>query len=722
MAGGTYGASVSIPVIMIGRNDGDILISCLDTICNGINATIASKKVSGNIFYDFYFNDCIRGNSENGIRGISATINPGNISVNSNFNGDWFINSLPVGNYTITYDTTSYWHSNCSLVDTFSINNSDAYTIVDTFGMKPNFGVVRGNIFHDINENCVNDFGDFGLSSRYLIINPGNIISQSDANGFFFVDSLIFDSYSITLDTSSYFINTCASPLNFIVNGTMQDSIFRYIGLKNNSPCPVPTISIHMPIMRPCSSQDIYVRACNLSTTSWPVSNAYVEITLDSLLTPTSSSIPFTSLGSNSYSFDIGTLNPGQCIDFIINTTVSCNAILGQTLCMQANLYPADSCVFDTTPTPIIGGVQPCTLPWDKSSLSVNGWCQNDSIYFTVTNTGTFGNGDMQCYAPIRIYIDGVLTTIDSVLLVGGQTQTFIFEADGRTWRLEADQHPLHPGNSHPNATVELCGNIANWTPNLVNSSPQNDADPVVDIYCGVVTGSYDPNDKTGYPLGVSSNHFVTPNGKIDYVIRFQNTGTDTAFTVVIRDTLDVDLDIFSVQSGVSSHDYTFKMFGPRVLEWTFSNIMLPDSAADQEGSNGFVTFTVNQNPDLADGTEINNSVGIYFDFNAPVITNTTSHIINRGINYLLSVKENKIKTYNNLMVFPNPTKNQLNIILSSNQNTKIEIFSIEGKLVEQQTIQKNSVIDVSKYNTGLYFIQATTNDGKIYRNKFVKE
>ena len=70
---------------------------------------------------------------------------------------------------------------------------------------------------------------------------------------------------------------------------------------------------------------------------------------------------------------------------------------------------------------------------------------------------------------------------------------------------------------------------------------------------------------------------------------RFQNTGTDTAFTVVIRDTLDIDFDIFSVVSGVSSHSYEFKMYGPRVLEWTFNDINLPDSAANQEGSNGFL-------------------------------------------------------------------------------------------------------------------------------------
>jgi hypothetical protein len=116
----------------------------------------------------------------------------------------------------------------------------------------------------------------------------------------------------------------------------------------------------------------------------------------------------------------------------------------------------------------------------------------------------------------------------------------------------------------------------------------------------------------------------------MEYVIRFQNTGTDTAFTVKVLDTLDTDLDIFSVRSGVSSHNYSFRMHGPRVLEWTFYNIKLPDSTTNEPASHGFVTFTVNQVKNLPDGTEINNRVGIYFDYNDPIITNTTSHIIAR--------------------------------------------------------------------------------------------
>ena len=293
---------------------------------------------------------------------------------------------------------------------------------------------------------------------------------------------------------------------------------------------------------------------------------------------------------------------------------------------MEANLFPVQSCALDTVPSdPVIndgtegtlnGFPQPCTLPWDQSSLSVDGWCANDSIYFTITNTGEPGGGDMECYSPMWITVDGVVTYTDSILISGGQTITLVYPGDGATWILNAEQHPLHPGNSHPNAHVEACGDTTNWNPDDVNDFPQDDADPGVDIYCGVVTGSYDPNDKTGYPIGQTNQKYIQPNQQLQYVIRFQNTGTDTAFTVVIRDTLDTDLNIFTVTSGVSSHQYDFRMYGPRVLEWTFNNILLPDSTTNSDGSNGFVTFHVDQVPNLAPGTEITNDADIYFDFN----------------------------------------------------------------------------------------------------------
>jgi uncharacterized repeat protein (TIGR01451 family) len=546
-----------------------------------------------------------------------------------------------------------------------------------------NKGVV-GKIFKDINENCQIDENENGIIDRTVILNPGNI-SLKTGHGYWYIDSLPSGTYTITADTTGKWKRTCPLTQTFTI--AYPDSFYMApsFGFVSTEPCAEPDISITMPFMRPgFSNQKIYVKACNQYKATGALTNAYVVIELDPQLTPQSGSQTYTSLGNNQYRFNIGNLNPGVCKDFWIACSLSVNATLGETLCMKANLFPQDSCVFDTIPD-VPTGVTPCTLPWDKSSLKVEGTCVNDSIRFVIYNTGQAGGGDMQCYAPVRIYVDGVLISLDSILIAGGDSVVIMFAGDGRTWRLEADQHPLHPGRSRPNATVENCGS-GDWTPNLVNNLPHNDLDPIVDIYCGVVTGSYDPNDKRGFPLGITENHHIMPNQDIEYLIRFQNTGTDTAFTVIITDTLDTDLDIFSVISGVSSHNYKFRMHGPRVLEWRFYNILLPDSNVNEPASNGFVTFKVKQHKNLANGTLITNTANIYFDFNAPIITNTSLHTVDDGVRTVVSrveTRDVRQKT-KSLKVYPNPATNQLTV--SSAQLAKgagVEIYNAMGVLVK---------------------------------------
>ena len=256
----------------------------------------------------------------------------------------------------------------------------------------------------------------------------------------------------------------------------------------------------------------------------------------------------------------------------------------------------------------------------------------------------------MVCPSEVRVFVDGELYETHYIQLGAESDTTFTYPTNGGTWILQADQHPLHPGNSQPNDHVEGCGDIEGegdgddddedgdsddddeWEPGLVDDLPCGDESHLVDVYCGEVVGSFDPNDKQGFPAGVGESHDVLPNEQLQYMIRFQNTGTAPAYTVIIRDTLDTDLDIASVTPGVASHPYTFTMYGQRVLQWTFNNIMLPDSFSNEEQSHGFITYTVNQMADLSDGTTITNSAAIYFDSNEPVITNTTLHTINHCV------------------------------------------------------------------------------------------
>lgn len=134
-----------------------------------------------------------------------------------------------------------------------------------------------------------------------------------------------------------------------------------------------------------------------------------------------------------------------------------------------------------------------------------------------------------------------------------------------------------------------------------------------------VISGSFDPNDKTAQPVS------VLPPGQprlLDFLIRFQNTGTDTAFSVVITDTLDARLDPLTLQVQDASHPYALEILPGHVFRCTFRDILLPDSNINEAGSHGFVRFSIETYPAVLPGVPIGNDADIFFDFNSPVRTN----------------------------------------------------------------------------------------------------
>lgn len=680
----------------------NLTISNITTVKNNFNCTIQQSGVHWKPFaFDTPF-----------------TYNGGNLLISwENYDGSWAAGYGWLEGDSIPNPTTVTWYSDNTYPNNSSNVNPGQPNIKFEFLPTSNFIAV----FNDLDENCVQE-SELGVEGINLTITPGNYIVTTNSDGLWYFDSLPVGTYNVTLDTTNLNWSTiCPVTQTFIVTDPSVFTPGLNFGLINDNPCTDPDVSIFAPSLRRCfSNRPIYVSACNKATATGILDSSYVDVELDPLLTVNSASLPYTDLGNNVFRFETGDINPGQCVNFTLSTTVSCDAQNGQTLCMDATLYPAEDCIFDSIPSdPItndgIGGTLdglpgPCTLPWDQSSLQVDGWCQGDSVYFSVTNTGDFGDGDMECYSPVWLTVDGVVTDTDSLQIQGGETVIYSYPASGQTFFLNAEQHPLHPGNSHPNAHVELCGDSTNWTPGIVNEFPQDDADPDVDIYCGQVTAPFDPNDKTGYPLGQTEEYYIQSNQQLQYVIRFQNVGTDTAFTVVVRDTLDIDLNIFTVTPGVSSHPYTFKMYGPRVLEWTFEDIQLPDSTTNSEGSNGFLTFHVDQVPDLAPGTVINNDADIYFDFELPITTNTTVHKIFEGFVEVLNIEDLTIEG-KEIFMYPNPTTNLITIQSESVLNNKFKIYDQQGREVMNGKLKgKNTEVSLGKLSKGTYTIQVDGN------------
>ncbi len=92
-----------------------------------------------------------------------------------------------------------------------------------------------------------------------------------------------------------------------------------------------------------------------------------------------------------------------------------------------------------------------------------------------------------------------------------------------------------------------------------------------------------------------------------------------------IIDTLNLTiLDISTFEIGTYSHTVTPELQTNGILTFTFNDILLPDSIINEPGSHGFVRYRCMARSGPANNTVLNNTGYIYFDLNAPVVTNTT--------------------------------------------------------------------------------------------------
>jgi uncharacterized repeat protein (TIGR01451 family) len=143
-----------------------------------------------------------------------------------------------------------------------------------------------------------------------------------------------------------------------------------------------------------------------------------------------------------------------------------------------------------------------------------------------------------------------------------------------------------------------------------------------------LVTGSYDPNDKTEANAGVITPAQVSNGDYLNYLIRFQNTGTDTAFNITVRDTLESRLNWNSLQMVSASHAYQLSIEGGNKLTWQFNNIELPYTGIDEPNSHGYIAYRIKPVSTVQVNDTIKNGAGIYFDFNLPIATNLERTVV----------------------------------------------------------------------------------------------
>jgi uncharacterized repeat protein (TIGR01451 family) len=236
-----------------------------------------------------------------------------------------------------------------------------------------------------------------------------------------------------------------------------------------------------------------------------------------------------------------------------------------------------------------------------------------------------------------------------------------------------------------------------------------NDVQPAdnVAVSTSTVVGSFDPNDKSVTPNTISDAELTTAD--FTYTVRFQNTGTYPAERVVITDTLSTALDWSTFRFVSSSHLCNWTLYNG-VLRFTFEPIFLPDSASDESGSHGFVSFRMKPSETTGLST-ITNVANIYFDYNAPVITNEAVVDVSN------SVKEESAET---LRVFPVPADQTLWLQRLQPEQANMRIMDAQGRVVMERMITGLLVaIPVGELPPGAYVVTDLSGSGT--RASFLK-
>jgi uncharacterized repeat protein (TIGR01451 family) len=232
----------------------------------------------------------------------------------------------------------------------------------------------------------------------------------------------------------------------------------------------------------------------------------------------------------------------------------------------------------------------------------------------------------------------------------------------------------------------QVCAHVV-VSPTPLDSDTSNN----VYDYCYNVINSYDPNMKEVYPVNVLPGY----DDWFTYTIHFQNTGNAPAFNIRLRDTLDANLDVNTFEILGYSHAANTTISGS-VLTIRFNNIMLPDSTTDYEGSMGYFQYRIKPLPNLPNGTQIENTAYIYFDYNAPIITNTTQN------NFDITVgKLEEVVSKNEFVLYPNPSNDVFNF--KDTKNIKqVEVYNLLGEQIVRQGNQKQ--INLSGFAKGIYY------------------
>ncbi|HNU34095.1 MAG TPA: hypothetical protein PKN75_10945 [Bacteroidia bacterium] len=659
------------------------------TLPNAFTIIAPDGYAQGTIYKDYNQNN-VKDAGEPGVSNIYVTANPGNRTVGTDASGNYSVPLLN-GNYTITYNANSH---NYLFLNSGSPNPINI-TIANANSTGNDFPVYNGLTSVNPDTAWLGQTVSFLVTSDKGIFRPSNVLVNSSS-----IIKITSPTYSIGPPQYTY-IDTNKAVFKFNIPNLTNRLGTYSLRIYTNQPYAGTHIldSCIQIVNAPLYLTGTVFLDSDSNGTQGALepgmANQKVLLTPDSTYAFTDSNGDYF-LGTNAgtktvqwvpgYNNYLAPNNPAQYTQTVSTTTGGFNFGL---LTNYGN-FGCDIDYWSGTPRCNSSGYWYGKVR-NQGNNTFNGW-----VYVVKSANVSFGNS-----TPPVTYINGDTAAWSITNLLPFTTQT-------------------------TNIVMNMPGVGSTYTSKLVFNAIDGSGNVQCSTQSGVTNGTvlcaFDPNDKAATPEGVYAQHYTLMGDTLDYLIRFQNTGNDTAFTVIVRDTIDADLDLNSFTLKGASHTMNTELnVATRVLKFTFNNILLPDSNVNEPESHGFIRYNIKAKTGLPNNTLVTNDADIYFDFNLPVITNETFNTMVYVIPVGISEIENNLF---NVSVIPNPFENFASLKFDNEKHEQfmLNIFGIDGKLVETLSSTETTIrLTKEKMNSGLYLFELKNNvSDEVVRGKFV--
>ena len=250
-----------------------------------------------------------------------------------------------------------------------------------------------------------------------------------------------------------------------------------------------------------------------------------------------------------------------------------------------------------------------------------------------------------------------------------------------------------------PTVFLPLSPNCYDFEMEIFNSN-EVDFSNNFDTLTACFFNSYDPNF-----IEVNKSEILNPTEleELTYIIHFENEGDFPAVNIKLENDISSNLNLATFKYIESSHGCNYILdTSSRLLTIYFNDIYLESKQVDSLASKGYFAYSIDEISNLPLNDTIFNQANIYFDFNPPIVTNTS-------INYnaIEGASITELQESNDYMIYPNPSTSSITIYSKKQKNQEIEysIFSSTGQIFKQGISIGNETISIKDLNPGVYFV-----------------